>query len=156
MGDASSNKCRCFTIVLFLRNGNTPPALIHQSIRDIRIAQIVLLSSRYTNCLFAASYSADNMMIIANTTGCGTYDITVHYGDVIMGSIASQITSLTIVYSTVYADAAKRKHQSSASLAFVWGIHRGPVNSSHRWRVARKMFPFSDVIMYYSAWLDHF
>ena len=43
----------------------------------------------------------------------------VHYNDVIMNVIASQITSLTIVYSTVYADADQRKHQSSASLAFV-------------------------------------
>ena len=41
-----------------------------------------------------------------------------------MGAIASQITSLTIVYSTVYSDADQRKHHSSASLAFVWGIHR--------------------------------
>ena len=41
-----------------------------------------------------------------------------------MGAIASQITSLTVVYSTVYSDADQRKHQSSASLAFVWGIHR--------------------------------
>ena len=47
-----------------------------------------------------------------------------HYGDVIMGTIASQITSLTIVYSTVYSGADQRKHQSSASLAFVRGIHR--------------------------------
>ena len=37
-----------------------------------------------------------------------------------MGAIASQITSLTIVYSTAYSDADQRKHQSSASLAFVW------------------------------------
>ena len=37
----------------------------------------------------------------------------------------SQITSLTVVYSTVYSDADQRKHQSSASLVFVWGIHRG-------------------------------
>ena len=49
-----------------------------------------------------------------------------HYGDVIMGAIASQIASLTIVYSTVYADADQRKHQSSASPAFVRGIHRFP------------------------------
>ena len=70
-----------------------------------------------------------------------------HYGDVIMSTIASQITSLTIVYSTVYSDADQRKHQSSASLAFVWGIHRGPVNSPHKWRVMWKMFPFDDVIM---------
>ena len=48
----------------------------------------------------------------------------IHYADVIMGPIASQITSLTTVYSIVYSDADQRKHQSSASLAFVWGIHR--------------------------------
>ena len=64
-----------------------------------------------------------------------------------MGAIASQISSLTIVYSTVYSDADQRKHQSSASLAFVRGIHRGPVNSPHKWPVTRKMFPFNDVIM---------
>ena len=70
-----------------------------------------------------------------------------HYDDVIMMAIASQITSLTIVYSAVYSGAHQRKHQSSASLAFVWGIHRGPVNSPHKWPVTRKMFPFDDVIM---------
>ena len=47
-----------------------------------------------------------------------------HYNDVIMTTIASQITSLMAVYSTVYSDANQRKHQSSASLAFVWGSHR--------------------------------
>ena len=64
-----------------------------------------------------------------------------------MGAIASQITSLTIVYSIVYSDVDQRKHQSSASLAFVRGIHRGPVNSPHKWPVTRKMCPFDDVIM---------
>ena len=48
----------------------------------------------------------------------------IHYNDVIMTTIAPQITSLAVVYSTVYSDADQRKHQSSASLAFVWGIHR--------------------------------
>ena len=52
-----------------------------------------------------------------------------HYNGVIMGTIASQITSLTIVYSAVYSGANQRKHQRSASLAFVRGIHRWPVNS---------------------------
>ena len=47
-----------------------------------------------------------------------------HYTDFIMTTMASQITSLTVVYSTVYSDADQRKHQSSASLAFVGGIHR--------------------------------
>ena len=70
-----------------------------------------------------------------------------HYDDVTMSFMASQITSLTIVYSTVHSDADQRKHQSSASLAFVRGIHRGPVNSPHKWPVTRKMFPFDDVIM---------
>ena len=64
-----------------------------------------------------------------------------------MSAIESQITILTIVYSTVYRDADQRKHQSSASLAFVWGIHRSPVNSPHKGPVTRKMFPFDDVIM---------
>ena len=77
-----------------------------------------------------------------------------HYDDVIMMAIASQITSLTIVYSAVYSDAHQRKHQSSASLAFVWGIHRGPVNSPHKWPVTRKMFPFDDVIMRLRLELD--
>ena len=66
-----------------------------------------------------------------------------HHNDVMMGAIAFQITSLTIVYSTVYSDADQKKHQSSASLAFVWGIHQGP----HKWPVTPKMFPFDDVIM---------
>ena len=70
-----------------------------------------------------------------------------HYNDIIMGAIVSQITSLTIVYSTVYSDADQRKHQSSASLAFLGGIHLGPVNSPHKWPVTRKMFLFDDVIM---------
>ena len=66
-----------------------------------------------------------------------------------MGTIASQITSLTVVYSIVYSGADQRKHQSSASLAFVRGIHRWPVNSPHKGPVTRKMFPFDDVIMSY-------
>ena len=57
-----------------------------------------------------------------------------HYSDVIMG--ASKITSLTIVYSTVYSGGDQRKHQ------------RRPVNSPHKWPVTRKMLPFHDVIMF--------
>ena len=64
-----------------------------------------------------------------------------------MSEIASQITSLTIVYSTVLSGADQSKHQSSASLAFVWEIHRWPVNFPHKWPVTRKIFPFDDVIM---------
>ena len=53
----------------------------------------------------------------------------------------------TNAYSTVYSGADQRKHQSSASQAFVQGIHRSPVNSPHKGLVTRKMFPFDDVIM---------
>ena len=71
-----------------------------------------------------------------------------HYNDVIISTMAYHITSLTIVYSIVYSDADQRKHQSFASLASVWGIHRWPVNSPHKGPVTRKMFPFFyDVIM---------
>ena len=70
-----------------------------------------------------------------------------HYIDVIMTTMASQITSLAVVYPTVYSDADHRKHQSSASLAFVREIHRGPVNSPHKGPVTRKMSSFDDVIM---------
>ena len=70
-----------------------------------------------------------------------------HYDDVTMSPMASQITGLTIVYLTVYSGADQRKHQSSASLAFVRGIHRWPLNSPHKGPVTRKMFPFVGVIM---------
>ena len=75
------------------------------------------------------------------------YSTSQHYNDVIMSAMASQITSLTIVYSIVYSGADQRKHQSSASLVFVRGIHRWPVNSPHKGPATRKMFPFDDVIM---------
>ena len=58
-------------------------------------------------------------LFVRNDTGAVS-----HYNDVIMTTMASQITSLTVVYSNVYSDAYQRKHQSSASLAFVWGINR--------------------------------
>ena len=73
-----------------------------------------------------------------------------HCNDVIMSTMASQIASLTIVYSIVYLSADQRKHQSSALLAFVRGVrgsHRRPVNSSHKEPITRKMFLFDDVIM---------
>ena len=66
-----------------------------------------------------------------------------------MSMMASQITSLTIVYSTVHSGTAQRKHQSSASLAFVGGIHRWPVNSLHKGPVTRTMFPFDDIMFTY-------
>ena len=64
-----------------------------------------------------------------------------------MGAMASQITSLPIVYSTVYSGADQRIHKSSASPAFVRGIHRWPLNTPHKGPVTQKRFPFDDVIM---------
>ena len=73
-----------------------------------------------------------------------------NYSDFIISMMASQIASLTIVYATFYSGADQRKYQSSASLAFVWGIHRWPGNSPHKWPVTRKMFPFNDVIIVFT------
>ena len=68
-----------------------------------------------------------------------------------MSAMASQITSFTIDYSTVYSGLDQRKHQSSASPVvtdlFVRGIHRSPVNFPHKRPVTRTMFPCDDVIM---------
>ena len=73
-----------------------------------------------------------------------------HYSGIIMGTIASQITSLTIVYSNVYSDADRRSKKTPKIrvTGHMRGIHRGPVNSPHKWPVTRKMFPFDDVIMF--------
>ena len=62
--------------------------------------------------------------------------------------MTSQITSVWTVCPTVCLGTDQRKHQSSASLAFVRGIHQLLVNSLHKGPVTQKMFPFDDVIMY--------
>ena len=72
-----------------------------------------------------------------------------HYSNVIMSAMVSQIAGVSIVYSTVCSGTDQRKHQRSASLAFVRGIHWWRVNSPHKGPVTRKMFQFDDVIMPY-------
>ena len=69
------------------------------------------------------------------------------YSDITMSAVASQITGVSIVYSTICSGTDQRNYQSSASLAFVRVIHRWPVNSPHKGPVTRKMFPFDDVNM---------
>ena len=130
------------------------------------ISARLLFSERFKLCLLAFTGCIMNYMMRANlsiavvcmttdfgpgsnsTTNSSQSTVTngevLHDNDVIMGAIASQITSITIVYSNVYSDADQRKHPSSASLAFVGS----PVNSPHKWPVTRKTFPFDDVIMY--------
>ena len=132
--------------------------------------QLMLITSKYSLVKWAiffsqpethelGSYIRDSGTIIVFQDNITNHDLLYHsartirpsqnnhHNDVIMGVMASQITSLTIVYSTFYTCADQRKYQSSASLAFVWGIHRVPVNSPHKWPVTRKMFPFDDVII---------
>ena len=70
-----------------------------------------------------------------------------HRSDVIMRAMASQITGVSRVCSIVCSGADQRKHQSSAPLAFVRGIHRSPVNSPHKGPVTQKMSSFVDFIM---------
>ena len=109
------------------------------------------LTSRIRPAIFSSSiiicWYESNRNKISIGKGRGLAPAMWHYSDVIMDVIASQITSLAIVYSTVYSSADQRKHESSASLAFVWGIHRGSGNSPHKWPVTRIMVPFDDVIM---------
>ena len=102
-------------------------------------------SLNYTRCRASPSSLPDGCLLLF-ATGV-LQSVETHYNDVIMRAIASQITSLAIVYSTVYWGADQRKHQSSASLVFVRGIHRWPVNTPHKGPVTRKIFPFDDVIM---------
>ena len=83
----------------------------------------------------------------------------------VTGPLCGEFTSLTIVYSTVYSDADQWKHKSSASLAFVRGIHRSrwiphtkasevPVNSPHKgqWRGA---FMFSLICVWINGWVNN-
>ena len=104
---------------------------------DITICRLNLVCYLYIN-----PDSADVRIVRDDwiNTGAVVTICTVHYSEVIMGTMASQITSLAIVYTTDYSSADQRKHQSSASLAFVRGIHRWPVNSPHKWPVTRNFF----------------
>ena len=71
-----------------------------------------------------------------------------HYNDIIMTTVASQITSLTVVCSTVYSDTDQRKYQSSASLAFVWGIRRDRWIPRTNGQLRGKYF------MFYTLWIN--
>ena len=83
-----------------------------------------------------------------------------HYNDILMSAMASQITSLEIVYSIIYSGADQRIHQSSASLAFVRGIHRWPVNSPHKgpamWKMTSSWYLWRLMWSVKSAWNDSY
>ena len=80
-------------------------------------------------------------------------NISLHYlndncFDVIMSAMASQITSVSIAYSTVCSGAGQRKQYNSAPMTFVRGIHRWLADSPNKVPVTQKIFPVDDVIMY--------
>ena len=71
----------------------------------------------------------EKFVILLHLSYCWWHEyISIHYNDIIMGAIASQITSLASIDSAVWLDADQRKHQSSASQAFVRGNHRRPAS----------------------------
>ena len=111
------------------------------------ICRLSAITQEYTisaNCVFLLFFVMCihmNMCII-----CYGID----YSDVIMSAAASQITGLSIVYLIVCLGADQRKHQSSAPLAFVRGIHRGPGTSPHKRPVRRKCFHLMT-----SSWNSH-
>ena len=84
---------------------------------------------------------------VTKSMQCGAVETRSHYCDVIMSAMASQITGVSIVYSTVCSGTDLRKHQIPVSLAFRRGIHRWPMNSPHKGLVTRKTFPFENIIM---------
>ena len=99
------------------------------------------VKTRYTKpCHVLNCWPPGNSMALHLAFKAVSKACVIYYSDDIMGAIASQINSLTIVNSIVNSGADQRKHQSSASLAFVRGIHRRPVNSLHKWPVTRKSF----------------
>ena len=86
---------------------------------------------------------------------CKWKKLHIHYSDVMMGAMASQIVSRTIVYSNVYSGADQRRHQNSASLAFVRGIHQWRVNVSIWWRYHIRGIGVSFPVYVYGAWDCH-
>ena len=106
-------------------------------------------------CQFCFGFKVTQYMLFATDSDITTRFLYIHirwhtmhhhYSDVIKSAMGFQITCVSIVYSTVWSGAYQRKQQNSASLAFVWGIHRWPVNSAQG-PVTRKRFPSDDVIM---------
>ena len=106
-------------------------------------------------CFFELNGQLRSLLIKDTQAAQVSNDSFHHHSDAIMGTMASQITSVSIVYLTVCSCPDQRKHQSSTSLAFVRGIHRWLVNSPHKGPVTWKMFPFDDVNMTNGLWVHN-
>ena len=115
---------------------------IHQHYIEICVHQCVYSHHSIITWLLHMSYTSKLHI------WCSETQQDWHYSNVIMSAMASQITSLMVVFSTVYPGADQIKHQSFAPLAFVRGIHRWPVNSAHERPVTWKTLPFDDVIIF--------
>ena len=101
---------------------------------------IVSMLPSWTKCWKAVALQViwETMPLLWRHCACVS---SLHYSDTIMIAMASQITGVSFICSTACSGADQRKHHSSASLAFVWGIHRWPVDSPHNGPVTRNMFP---------------
>ena len=103
---------------------------LRRIVRNCKICKLKFNISTHDNSCVVHIWVSCTQIIywsMSENVNCGSalwLEFVIHYIDVIMTTMASQITSLTVVYLTVYSDADQRKHQSSASLAFVQGIHR--------------------------------
>ena len=100
-----------------------------------------------TTFFWATSFRLRQPCSLATTGGC----CLVYYNDVIMSAMASQITSLAIVYSTIYSVTDQKKISKLRVIGFGRGIHRSQGNAPHKGPVTRKMFPFDDGIMIFSC-----
>ena len=122
---------------------------IHSKYWSTHQGAIVVYNPEMVNSIRKAHWIRRSMCIIhVQVALVAKHCIPWHYNGVIMSTMASRIASLTLIRSKVYSGEDQRNHQSSASLAFVCGIHRWPVNSLYKGPVTRKMFPFDDVIKY--------
>ena len=101
------------------------PFVLFMSIYSWMLRQCNEIRTRFAPCCGLLWFDTGQLYPLPIYMHVGIFS---HYCDVIMGAMASQITSLTIVYSTVYSGTDQRKHQS-------W-----PVNSPHKWPVTRKCF----------------
>ena len=107
------------------------------------LKNLVYYKKMFSPCVRYSLWSMENLQLIS----CKTYFIIFNYSDVIMSAMASQIAGLSIICFTVCSGTDQRKHQKSASLTFVRGIHRWPEHCPNKGPRTRKMFPFDDVIM---------
>ena len=120
-----------FALTIRHRNRNVAAC----SVTKLSIKFVWWLQPHCVHCL-NSRYSSETITPRENDTN------NFHYSNIIMVLMVSQIIGLSIVYS----GAERMKHQNCASLAFVDGIHRRPVNSPHKEPVTPKIFPIDDII----------